>query len=204
MNLIFIGASGSGKGTQAKIIAKKYNLCHISTGDMFRESIEQGTEYGKIAQGYILAGKWVPDEITINLLKEKMQSLSNAEGIILDGFPRTLAQAKALDISIDFVINFNNDLSKLTTRLTSRRNCKKCSAILSEKELTNDGKCPICGGEVFKRPEDEADTILKRFEVFEKETLPAVDYYRQKNLVYDIDADKSKQEVTEQIEKVIS
>lgn len=206
MNIIFIGASGSGKGTQAKIIAKKLNLCHISSGDLLREYREKGTEAGRIAREYMEAGKWVPIEIVVRLIKDKIADVQKeskgVQGFILDGFPRNIEQAKVLDIKIDYVVNFNNDLSGLAKRLTERRTCKDCGAIFNIKQL-KDGKCPLCNGEVYQRTDDNEETIKARFNSFLTETKPVVDYYRPMGIVVDIDADKSIEEVTKQIERVI-
>ena len=206
MNIIFIGASGSGKGTQAKILAKRKNLCHISSGDLLREYRDKGTEAGRIAREYMEAGKWVPIEIVVRLIKDKIADVQreqkSVQGFILDGYPRNIEQAKILDIKIDYVINFENDLNGLADRLINRRTCKDCGGIFNIKQLNN-GKCPTCGGEVYQRTDDNEETIRARFNSFSTETKPVVDYYKKQGIVYDIDADKTIDEVTKQIERVI-
>lgn len=202
MNILFIGASGSGKGTQAKILAKKYNLCHISSGDVLREYREKGTEAGKIASEYMEAGKWVPIEIIVALINEKIADTPNANGFILDGFPRNLEQAKLLTLKLDIVINMVNNMEGLVKRLTNRRTCKDCEGIFSLNTL-KDGECPTCSGEVYQRTDDNEKTIRARFDSYEKETRPVIDYYRKKGIVFDIDADQKIEDVTKQIESVI-
>lgn len=202
MNIIFIGASGSGKGTQAKIIQEKYGLCHISTGDLLREYTQNGSELGMKALEYMNAGKWVPIEIVLGLLDKKIEESKGCKGFILDGFPRNLEQAKALKIRIDIVINMKNNLEGLVKRLTDRRTCKVCGKILNVDTLKN-GSCPACGGEVFQRSDDNKETILARFNSYETETKPLIGYYSEKGIVFDIDADRPIAEVTKQIESVI-
>lgn len=202
MNIILIGASGSGKGTQAKILSSKYNFCHISSGDLLREYREKGTEAGKIAKEYMEAGKWVPIEIVVALIKEKIADTKGASGYILDGFPRNIEQAKVLNIPVDLVINMKNNLEGLVKRLTDRRTCKVCGAILNIKDLHN-GKCPHCDGEVFQRTDDNETTIRERFNSYENETKPVVDFYRKQGKVVDIDADQPIEKVTKDIERVI-
>lgn len=202
MNIIFIGASGSGKGTQAKILQEKYGFCHISTGDLLREYTQNGSELGKKALEYMNAGKWVPIEIVLGLLNKKIEDSKGYNGFILDGFPRNLDQAKALQIKIDIVFNMKNDLDGLVRRLTERRTCKVCGKILSVHTLKK-GNCSECGGEVFQRSDDNKETILARFNSFDTETKPLIEYYGKMGIVHDIDADMPIEEVSKQIERVI-
>ena len=202
MNILFMGASGSGKGTQAKLLNEKYNLCHVSMGDLFREAKEKGTPNGLIAYDYVKNGNLVPLEITVKVLNDKIHSEKDVNGFIVDGFPRTVEQAEILDIPVDAVIYFKNDLNKLAARLMGRRTCAKCGGIFHTSTLTTTS-CPTCGGELTIREDDNEASITKRFNFFKNETVPAVDYYREKGLVYEINADLSKEEVFEQIDNVI-
>ena len=202
MNILFMGASGSGKGTQAKLLNEKYNLCHVSMGDLFREAREKGTPNGLKAYEYVKNGILVPLEITVQVLNDKITSEKDVKGFIVDGFPRTVEQAEILNIPVDAVIYFKNDLNKLAERLMGRRTCAKCGGIFHISTLTTEN-CPTCGGELTIREDDNETSITKRFNFFKNETVPAVDYYREKGLVYEINADLSKEEVFEQIDNVI-
>lgn len=203
MNIIIMGASGSGKGTQAKILAEEYNLCHISMGDLFREAIEQGTPTGKIAKDYVESGKWVPLEVTAKLIEEKIVTSTGLDGFILDGYPRNIEQAKLLKMNIDIVLNLNNDLEGLVKRLTDRRTCKSCGEIYSLDTLKGKEDCPKCAGELFQRSDDNEPTIRARFNSYLTQTVPVIDFYKKQDLLYDIDADQSIKKVTEQIKRAI-
>ena len=162
MNILFMGASGSGKGTQAKLLNEKYNLCHVSMGDLFREAREKGTPNGLKAYEYVKNGILVPLEITVQVLNDKITSEKDVKGFIVDGFPRTVEQAEILNIPVDAVIYFKNDLNKLAERLMGRRTCAKCGGIFHISTLTTEN-CPTCGGELTIREDDNETSITKRF-----------------------------------------
>lgn len=203
MNILLIGASGSGKGTQARILVEKYGVCHLSMGDVLKEQVKLGTEQGKMIDSYQKAGNLVPLDVVLSALKNKIASEPDAEGFLLDGFPRTMEQVKALDMPIALVINFNNDLEKLKERLVSRRVCTNCN-YNSHVSLLKDGKCPKCGGDVYQRTDDNEQSIDKRLNFYRNEVLPVVNYYKENGYnVVDIDADKSIEEVASQIENAM-
>lgn len=203
MNILLIGASGSGKGTQARILVEKYGVCHLSMGDVLKEQVKLGTEQGKMIDSYQKAGNLVPLDVVLAALKNKIASEPDAEGFLLDGFPRTMEQVKALDMPIALVINFNNDLEKLKERLVSRRVCTNCN-YNSHVSLLKDGKCPKCGGDVYQRTDDNEQSIDKRLNFYRNEVLPVVNYYKENGYnVVDIDADKSIEEVASQIENAM-
>lgn len=202
MKLVMIGPQGSGKGTQAKLLKKKLNIPHISTGDMFRENIEKKTELGMKAKAIIDAGKLVPDEITTAMIKERLERDDCKKGFILDGYPRNLSQAGALDTfaDIDFVLEIHVDDELSVKRLSMRRQCSKCGAIygitIPPKE---EGRCDKCGGELYQRDDDRPETIKKRLEVYHRETEPILDFYKEKAKVLKIDGSKPVQEIIDEI-----
>lgn len=204
MNIVFIGASGCGKGTQAKLLATKHNFCHISMGDLLREFIKSGTTLGNQVAEIVNNGKLVPTELTIKLLEEKIGTLPKDQGIILDGFPRSLEQAEALRLPVDLVIVFKNDVNKLVARLVNRRTCAKCGNIFNLLSDGNLDKCPACGGELTMRKDDQEEAIKSRFAFYNQSTLPLVEYYKARTLVKEVDADKTKDEVLAQIEGIIN
>ena len=198
-----IGASGSGKGTQAKILVEKYGFCHLSMGDVLKEQVKLQTEEGKLIDSYQKNGNLVPLEITVRALMNKINGTQNTNGYLLDGFPRTLEQVKALTLKVDLVLDFQNDLKKLHDRLVNRRVCSVCNTNSPVSKL-KDGKCPECGGEVYQRTDDNDASIQKRIDFYKKEVLPVVDYYKNNGYnVVTINADKSIEEVASQIESAI-
>ena len=198
-----IGASGSGKGTQAKILVEKFGFCHLSMGDVLKEQVKLQTEEGKLIDSYQKNGNLVPLEITVRALMNKINGTPNTNGYLLDGFPRTLEQVKALTLNVDLVLDFQNDLEKLHDRLVNRRVCSVCNTNSPVSKL-KDGKCPECGGEVYQRTDDNDASIQKRIDFYKKEVLPVVDYYKNNGYnVVTINADKSIEEVASQIESAI-
>ena len=188
MNLILMGPPGAGKGTQGEILAKKLNIQTISTGVMLRSAIKEGTEVGKVAAQYINDGLLVPDSVIVDVVKERLSKDDVQNGFILDGFPRTVAQAKALTetgIKIDKVLCIEVSDDEIVGRLSSRRECSKCGApynVISNKP-EKDGVCDKCGGELIQRADDVPETIMNRLSIYHKETEPIIDYYAQMGLI---------------------
>ena len=203
MNILLIGASGSGKGTQAQKLVQKHGFCHLSMGDVLKEQVKLGTPEGKLIDSFQKEGNLVPLEVTLKALENKMASVKDAEGFLLDGFPRNMAQVEALKLPIDLVLNFQNDLDKIKDRLVNRRVCKDCNSN-SHVRLLNDGKCPVCGGEVYQRTDDNEASIDKRLNFYRNEVVPVVNHYKANGYnVVDIDGDASIEDVASQIEKAI-
>ena len=199
MNLLIMGPPGAGKGTQAEVLVKELNITHISTGDMFRNAIKEGTEMGKKAKEYMDKGALVPDEVVIGMVKERLSQPDTKAGFLLDGFPRTVEQASALDatldslaIKLDGVVNIVVPLDKLMARLTGRRVCKGCGA--SYHVLFNppqaEGKCNSCQGELYQRTDDNEESVGTRLKAYEDKTQPLIDYYKAKGLLLDINGDQ--------------
>lgn len=190
MKLIFLGPPGSGKGTYASRVAPVLKIITISTGELFREIMKQGTEIGLKAKSFIDQGKLVPDEITVEILKQRIKQKDAKNGFILDGFPRTIPQADALEkiVKIDAVINIFVPDDILIARLTSRRQCRKCSEIYNILNIRpkKEGICDKCGGELYQRDDDKIEVIKKRLDVYKNQTKPLIDYYRKKELIIDI------------------
>ena len=192
MNLIFLGSPGVGKGTYTARVKEKYGLVHISTGDLFRDNMKNNTPLGQEAKKYIDEGNLVPDEVTINMVKERLNQDDAKNGFILDGFPRTIEQADALETfsKIDAVINFVADDDVIIRRLSGRRICRKCQTIFHVDNIPTkvDGVCDKCGGEVYQRDDDKPEAIKERLIVYEKQTAPLIEYYKNKGLLHVIDA----------------
>ena len=207
LNIILMGPPGAGKGTQAKILIAKFEIPHISTGDMFREAIKAGTPLGKLAAQYINDGHLVPDDVTIGLVKERLSQPDCAKGYLLDGFPRTIPQAEALEKiteeinrKVEFVINIDTPKEELVKRICGRRVCKKCGApyhIINVKPKV-DGVCDICGGELIQRPDDNEEALTTRLEAYNKQTKPLLDYYEKKGLLKTFDG-TSKEKLTPEL-----
>ncbi len=196
LNIILMGPPGAGKGTQAKKIIATYHIPHISTGDMFREAIAAKTPAGVLAQGYIEKGLLVPDDVTIDLVKERLAKDDCAKGFLLDGFPRTIPQAEALEKltkeinrPISAVINITADKEVLVKRITGRRVCKECGAPFHIETLKPkvEGVCDYCGGELMQRKDDTLESLAVRLEAYENQTLPLVKFYEDKKLLHNID-----------------
>lgn len=184
MNLILLGAPGAGKGTQAEVICNKLSIPAISTGNIIREALSKGTEMGIKAKSFIDAGKLVPDEVVIGIIKERLAKDDCANGFILDGFPRTIPQAEALDamgIVIDKVIDIEVPDEKIVARMSGRRVCGSCGASyhLEYKKPEKEGICNVCGGALIQRKDDHPDTVLDRLKVYHEQTEPLKDYYQK-------------------------
>lgn len=212
MNLILLGAPGAGKGTQAKIITDNFKIPQISTGDMLREAVAKGTELGKKAKEFMNQGKLVPDEVVIGIVKERLKQKDCENGFILDGFPRTIAQAEALDRimaefgkRIDAVININVPEEEVVRRIVNRRICKKCGAIyhLIYDPPKKSGICDKCGGELYQRDDDKEAIVRERFGIYKKNTEPLIDYYKKKGILYDVDGTKDIEKVKAEILSIL-
>ena len=200
MNLMFLGPPGAGKGTQAKIVSAKYDIAHISTGDMLRTEMSNGTELGKKAKAVIDAGELVSDDIIIAMVKSRLSKADCENGFLLDGFPRTLDQAKALDeiVQLDACVNIDVPDTFLVNRICNRRVCTQCGATYSVKHL-KDMTCEACGGPLIHRGDDTEDTVLNRIAVYNKQTKPLIDFYTEKGIVVNIDGTGSVEGVAEMI-----
>ena len=205
MNLILLGAPGAGKGTQAVRIAAAHKIPHISTGDIFRKNISEQTPVGVKAKSYIDKGQLVPDEVTVELVAGRLAEADAKEGYLLDGFPRNIAQAQALDkiTKVDTVINIDVDLNALSERLCGRRTCPKCgeSYHISTKK---DDKCDKCGETLVQRKDDMPETINNRLAVYTSSTAPLIEYYQKQGKLVTVDGMKSIDEVYAQIEKALN
>ncbi len=181
MKLILLGAPGAGKGTQAEIISDKFNIPTISTGNMIRAALKNGTEMGLKAKSYIDAGELVPDEVVIGIVKERISESDCADGFILDGFPRTIPQAEALDtmVEIDCALSIEVGDSEIVNRMSGRRVCEKCGASyhVEYKKPSKEGVCDVCGGKLVIRKDDEPETVLNRLKIYHEQTEPLKDYY---------------------------
>ena len=190
MKLLFLGPPGAGKGTQAQIAAKELKISHISTGDMLRKEIKEQTDLGKAAKDYINRGQLVPDSVIIDMVKKRLEEPDCKNGFILDGFPRTLDQAIALDavVKLDHCINFIIDDSIIFHRICGRRVCEKCGNVSHIDRLGDKTVCEVCGGDYITRPDDNVETIKNRLEVYEKQTQPLISFYKEKGILKDIDS----------------
>jgi adenylate kinase len=207
-NMILIGAQGAGKGTYAAILTKKYGIPHISTGDMFREAIKNQTPLGVEAKGYIDKGQLVPDALTVKLVDERLKKPDCKKGFILDGFPRTLSQAEALDkiTKLTHVIFLEVRESVIMQRIGGRIQCRKCSAIFHKTNMPpkKEGVCDKCGGELYTRDDDKPEAIKKRLAIFHEQTAPLIGFYDKKKLVKRIDANNPvPQQVADEIIQVL-
>ncbi|MBS6600556.1 MAG: adenylate kinase [Clostridium sp.] len=211
MKIILLGPPGAGKGTQAKSISNKYSIPHISTGDIFRKNISENTPLGIEAKSYMDNGQLVPDEVTINMVKDRLQQEDCKQGYLLDGFPRTVSQAEALQ---DFLDSRNESLDTallievprdfILERMTGRRVCPSCGASYHIKfNPAANGKCELCGSDVVQRKDDTEETVKERLDVYEKQTQPLIDFYKDKNLLSTVDGTQAINKVFESICKVL-
>ena len=212
LRTILLGPPGAGKGTQAVKIVEKYGVPHISTGDIFRENIKNGTELGKKAQEYMNKGELVPDDLVIDLATSRLLEPDCANGFLLDGFPRTVYQAEKLDeflaahdSKIDVVLDIAVEKEELITRLTGRRVCKTCGASFHVVSVPpkQEGICDFCGGELIQRADDNLETVTNRIEVYEAQTMPLVDYYENAGNIAHIHGAASLEDVFGDIVKAI-
>ena len=212
MKIVFMGPPGAGKGTQAEKIIETYQIPHISTGDMFRKAIKDQTELGMEAKRYMDQGALVPDHVTIGIVKDRLSESDCKSGFLLDGFPRTVDQAKALDeiltsldSKIDYVINIDVDLNILKERLTGRRICRSCGATYHKifNPSAVEGVCDKCGGELYQRKDDNEETVGNRLDVYVSQTKPLLDYYSLAGNLVNINGQQSIDLVFEEIQNVL-
>lgn len=212
MKIIMLGAPGAGKGTQAKKIADKYNIPHISTGDIFRANIKNGTELGKKAKEYMDKGLLVPDELTLSLIMDRFKSDDCKNGYVLDGFPRTIPQAEALDEAltnagekIDYAINVEVPDENIVNRMSGRRACVDCGATyhIAYAPTSKEGICDKCGGGLILRDDDKPETVLKRLGVYHEQTQPLIDYYTEAGILKEVDGTININDVFAEIVKIL-
>ena len=201
MKLVFLGPPGAGKGTQAARVCEKLSIPHISTGDMLRSAIASGTPTGLKAKTYVESGGLVPDEVLIEMVRERLSQADCTNGYLLDGFPRTVHQAEALnEISApDKVIDVEVRDERLMARLTGRRVCKNCANTFHVSSLANEKVCPDCGGELYQRKDDSPETISNRLNVYHSQTAPLIDFYTRAGTLRTVDGDNGLDEVTSAI-----
>ena len=202
-NLVFLGAPGAGKGTQAKRISEKYDIPHISTGDILRANIKEGTELGKLAKSYIDKGALVPDEVSIKVMQARLAEDDCKKGYLLDGFPRTIEQAKALDniTTVTLAVNIVVDDDAVVRRIAGRRMCV-CGESYHISTHPSD-VCDKCGAKLYQRDDDKEETVKSRLDVYAKQTAPLIEYYSDKGVLVDVDGIQDVAEVTKEIIKVI-
>lgn len=212
MNLVLLGPPGAGKGTQAERISSLYGVPHISTGDIFRDNLKRGTELGRKAKEYMDRGELVPDEVVIGIVRDRLAEPDCGRGFILDGFPRTVAQADALKAmlgemgkAIDHVLNVQVQEEEVVQRLTARRTCRSCGKIyhLVFDPPARDDVCDACGGELFCRDDDKEETVRARLREYDAKTSPLIDYYAREGLLRNIDGAAPMDEVLEKIRAVV-
>ncbi len=203
-NIILLGAPGAGKGTQAAMIAEEFKVPHISTGDILRRNMKEGTPLGLRAKAFVESGGLVPDEVVIGLVEDRLSQEDCKNGYILDGFPRTIAQAEALDkvARIDLAINIDVPFETIIDRLGGRRVCV-CGETYHVSMLNGETTCKRCGKELFIRDDDKPETVKNRLKVYSDQTQPLIDYYRSQNKVVDIKANGTKEEIFADIKKVL-
>lgn len=212
MNVVLMGPPGAGKGTQAELIKNEYPIPHISTGDMFREAVNQGTAMGKEAKKYMDAGQLVPDQVTIGIVRERLAQPDCKKGFLLDGFPRTTVQAQALDEvlkesgrSIEAVINMDVPSGVLIERMSGRVTCQECKAVYNvhSNPPRQSGICDHCGGKLMQRSDDQGETVARRLDVYLEQTNPLLDYYQQREMLYNIDGNRATQTVYAEVKTIL-
>lgn len=208
MRAILLGPPGAGKGTQAKIIVKEFSIPHISTGDIFRQNINQGTVLGKKSKEYMDQGLLVPDELTVELVKDRLLQKDCENGFLLDGFPRTISQAdafeyilKSMNQKLDFVINIEVRRELLVERAVGRRVCRKCGSTFhtSFHKSKKEGICDNCGGELIQRKDDTEETVARRINVYREQTEPLIDYYTKKGIIVNVNGENPISQVGKEI-----
>ncbi len=212
MKIIMLGAPGAGKGTQAKMIADKYQVPHVSTGDIFRANIKNGTELGMEAKKYMDQGLLVPDELTVKILLDRVAQDDCKNGYVLDGFPRTIPQAEVLDKAltelgdkIDYAINVDVPDENIIKRMSGRRACLSCGATYHIEHIPpkKEGICDRCGSELVLRDDDKEETVKNRLDVYHKQTQPLIDFYTEKGVLKEVDGTRSMEEVFQAITEIL-
>ncbi len=212
MKIIMLGAPGAGKGTQAKMIAEKYHLPHVSTGDIFRANLKQGTELGKKAKEYMDKGALVPDELTVEILLDRVAQPDCKDGYVLDGFPRTIPQAEVLDKEltklgdkVDLAIDVDVPDANIVKRMSGRRACLKCGATYHIEHIPpkQEGICDVCGEKLVQRDDDKPETVQKRLDVYHEQTAPLIEYYTKAGILRTVDGTVDMKEVFAAITKII-
>ena len=213
LRAVFLGPPGAGKGTQAQRLAKEQGVLHVSTGDMLRHEVAAGTALGREAKSFMDAGQLVPDQVITAMLLRRIQQSDASRGWILDGFPRTVPQARSLDqslqaenIELSHAVDFEVPNDVLVQRLSGRRTCARCGSIwnVHSKPPRQPGKCDACGGELTQRADDRPEAVTKRLEVYLAQTAPVLDYYRAKEILVEVDADRPPEVVYENLMEVIA
>lgn len=213
LHLILLGAPGSGKGTQAGYLKNNWQLLHISTGDILRAEVRADSELGREAKAYMESGELVPDDLIIRMMEERLKSIGDANGYILDGFPRTVAQAEALDNmlarivhKLDCVVNLEVADTELIRRLTGRRVCSSCGAVFHVDTMQPKvaGICDNCGDKLIQRKDDQLDAIINRLEVYKAQTMPLIEYYQARKMLVTIDGTIGVPQVAESIRQAVS
>jgi adenylate kinase len=208
MIIILIGGPGAGKGTQSEILEEQLQMVHVSSGDLLRDNVKRGTELGKAADKYMSDGKLVPDGLVIEMIEERLQVPDTERGVLLDGFPRTEPQARALDDALDLkgravnmVLYINVDDETMVDRISGRLMCRRCGHIFHEKFMPPKvpGVCDECGSELYQREDDTRETALKRVTSFHQQTKPIVEYYRSRGVLCEVDGSKPVEDVTEEL-----
>ncbi len=205
MKIVLLGAPGSGKGTQASKISEKYNIPHISTGDIFRENIKNQTPIGIEAKKRIDKGELVPDDITVQIVAERISRDDCKKGFMLDGFPRTIAQAEMLEkfATLDAVVDIDVDVNLLVGRITGRRICSKCGESYHVDFIGDTKTCAKCGAELYIRADDNEETVKSRLNVYKNQTEPLIDFYKNKNILKAVDGNQSVDKVFESISEIL-
>ena len=211
MKLILLGPPGAGKGTHAQVLSHAHGIPHVSTGDMLREALKAATPLGLKAKAFMEKGDLVPDEVVHGLVRERLQKGDAADGFVLDGFPRTVDQAKSLDATLaelkqplEMVLYFKTSLPVVLKRLTGRRVCEKCGKNYHVANFPpkKEGACDVCGGKLIQRPDDRAETIKNRMNVYESQTAPLIDYYKKKKILEEVPGDHEVKELNQILEKL--
>ncbi len=213
MNIVLLGPPGAGKGTQALRIAKTYDIPHISTGEIFRRAVADETEMGMRAKAYMNRGELVPDEVVIGIVKERLEGPDCAEGFLLDGFPRTVAQAEALEKELsksgrelDSGLDIEVGRASLIKRLTGRRTCRACGKVyhLTFDPPQSATTCDACGGELWQRDDDTEETVSKRLDVYEEQTAPLIDFYNERDLLVEVDGERGVDDVFSAVKQLLT
>ncbi len=212
MKIVMLGAPGAGKGTQAKLLAERFQIPHISTGDIFRMNIKEGTDLGKEAKGYMDRGQLVPDSLTIQLVIDRLQKEDCAKGYILDGFPRTIPQAESLnealdklDDKLDFAVNVEVPDENITERMAGRRVCPACGATfhIVFNPPKQEGVCDVCQGALILRDDDKPETVKKRLGVYHEQTHPLISYYEKQDILVNVDGTQKVEKVFKEILELV-